>query len=120
MLAVAWGMQRMNLYLQGSPHFDLVTDSKPLILILISKPSAELLPRIPQLDMKIFKYSFTARHIAGKKLIDADALSQAPVKQMSLANLQNEEDIDARTRKIRCKLVPCTCRAPKVELRTTK
>lgn len=35
------------------------------------------------------------RHIPGKKLKVADALSREPVKQPSSTDLQNEEDVDA-------------------------
>ena len=45
--------------------------------------------------MRILKYRFTVRHIPGKKLKVADALSREPVKQQSSTDLQNEEDVDA-------------------------
>ena len=78
MLAVTWGCQRMNLYLQGLPHFIVETDHKPLIPILNSKSLIDMSPRIQNMRMKQLRYSFTAQHVKGTNMEDADALSRSP------------------------------------------
>ena len=79
MLAVTWGCQRMSKYLHGLPHFLLETDHKPLIPILNYRPIVEMSPRIQRLRMKLLKFQFTAEHVPGKEIIDADAFLRAPV-----------------------------------------
>lgn len=78
MLAVTWGCQKMNMYLHGLPHFTIETDHKPLIPILNNKQLIEMSPRIQNMRMKLLKYSFTATHVPGKEMEDADALSRSP------------------------------------------
>ena len=86
MLATMWGMRRMNLYLQGLRHFDLETDHKPLIPIMNSKLICDLSPRLQFMRRKLLKYNFTAHHVPGKELDDADAFSRAPT------SMPTEED----------------------------
>ena len=53
------------------------TDHKPLIPILNSRMLYDLSPQIQAMRMMLLKYSFTATHIPGKDLDDADAFSRA-------------------------------------------
>ena len=78
MLAVTWGCLKMNMYLHGLPHFLVQTDHKPLIPILNSKQIVDMSPRIQEMRLKLLKYTFTAEHVPGTKMEDADALSRAP------------------------------------------
>ena len=80
MQAVTWGCEKMNMYLQGLPHFTVQTDHKPLIPILNNKLLIDMSPRIHAMRMKQMKYSFTAEYVRGKDMLDADALSRAPTE----------------------------------------
>ena len=93
MLAIAWGCKKMHMYLHGLPHFTVQTDHKPLIPIINKKPLAEMSPRIQRMRMSILQYSFTAEHIKGEELVDADALSRSPVDQPLPADALAEQDI---------------------------
>jgi hypothetical protein len=91
MLAVTWGCQRMSLYLQGLPHFLIETDHKPLIPILNSKQLIDMSPRIQSMRMKQLKYTFTAQHVKGVNMEDADALSRCPHEQPTEEDTIEEE-----------------------------
>ena len=84
-LGACWAMKKCNMFLQGLPHFTLVTDHQPLIPILNSKGVADVdNSRLQRLMMKMLPYTFTAEWIKGKDHLAADALSRFPVDQPSL------------------------------------
>ena len=80
MLAITWGVEKMRPYLQGLPEFFIQTDHKPLIPILNYKPLVEMSPRIQAMRLRLLRYKFTAEHIPGKDLKDADCFSRAPTE----------------------------------------
>jgi hypothetical protein len=81
MLAVTWGCKKMHMYLHGLPRFLVETDHKPLIPILNNKMLIDMSPRIQRMRMTLLKYSFTAEHVKGSNMEDADALSRAPTQK---------------------------------------
>ena len=84
-LAACWAMKKCNMFVQGLPHFTLLTDHQPLIPILNSMGIADVEnPRLQRLMMKMLPYSFTAEWVKGKDHLAADALSRFPVDQPSL------------------------------------
>ena len=91
MLAVTWGCKKMNMYLHGLPHFLVETDHKPLVPILNTKQIVEMSPRIQDMRMKLLKYTFTAHHVPGAKMEDADALSRAPHQQPTADDTLDED-----------------------------
>ena len=91
MLAVTWGCLKMNMYLHGLPHFLIETDHKPLIPILNNKQIGEMSPRIQDMRLKLLKYTFTAQHVPGTKMEDADALSRAPHQHPTPTDTIDEE-----------------------------
>ena len=66
MKAVTWGCEKMNMYLQGLPHFIVQTDHKPLIPIINNKLLIDMSPRIQAMRLKQMKYSFTAEYVKRK------------------------------------------------------
>jgi hypothetical protein len=73
-------MHKCRQFIEGLPHFELVTDHRPLIPILNDYSLDKLdNPRILRLRLKMQRYQFTARWVRGKDNLDADALSRAPV-----------------------------------------
>ena len=60
LLAITWGCSKMNLYLQGLPHFIVETDHNPLVPILNSKSLIDMSPRIQEID-EIFIFCETCQ-----------------------------------------------------------
>lgn len=85
----------MSVYLHGLPHFTIETDHKPLVPILNYKPLIEMSPRIQSLRMKLLRFNFTAEHIPGIPLKDADTMSRVPVSTPTLSDEIGEQDISA-------------------------
>ena len=86
-LSAAWAMHKCRQFLEGLPCFDLVTDHKPLVPILNSYALDKLdNPRLLRLRLKMQRYSFIARWVPGKQNVGADALSRAPVDQVTVGD----------------------------------
>ena len=118
MLAVTWGCRKMNMYLQGLPHFLVETDHKPLIPILNTKQLTEMSPRIQEMRMKLLRYTFTADHVPGAKMEDADALSRAPHEQPTDADIMMDEEISCHVNEVIKRMPATTAYIDKVK-RTT-
>ena len=80
LVGVVWGMTKCRYYLLGLPHFELVTDHRPLVPIL-NEYTLDAIenPRLQRLKEKIAGYVYTAKWRKGKDLSIPDALSRAPV-----------------------------------------
>ena len=91
-LAVTWSCERFSDYLVGK-SFKIQTDHKPLIPLLGSKDLDSLPPRIQRFRMRLMRFSFTIEHVPGKDLITADALSRAPLPDVTAADKQFQEDV---------------------------
>lgn len=84
-LAACWAMKNCNMFVQGLPHFTLLTDHQPLIPILDSMGIADAEnPQLQRPMMKMIPYSFTAEWVKGKDQLAADVLSRFPVDQPPL------------------------------------
>ena len=78
-------MFKCKFYLAGLPHFELVTDHRPLIPILNHYTlDAIENPRLQRLKEKLSAYQFTAKWRAGKQLSIPDALSRSPVSSPTI------------------------------------
>ncbi|XP_064482841.1 uncharacterized protein K02A2.6-like [Ornithodoros turicata] len=76
-LAIVWAIQRFDHYLRGL-SFLVETDHLPLVPLLGSKDLEMLPPRIQRMRIKLMRYQFDVKHVAGKLLAMADTLSRAP------------------------------------------
>ena len=82
LVAVVWGMIKCRYYLMGLPHFDVITDHRPLVPILNTYTlDAIENPRLQRLKEKIAGYVYTAAWRKGSEHALPDALSRAPVDQ---------------------------------------
>ena len=61
------------LHIHGLSQFTIQTDHKPLIPILNNKMLVDMSPRIQRMKMTVLPYTFTAEHVEGATLKDADA-----------------------------------------------
>ena len=80
LLAIVWALKKCRPFLMGLPHFEIVTDHKPLVPILndYTLDAVENL-RLQRLKEKTTMYSFKAVWRRGKQHAIPDALSRAPV-----------------------------------------
>jgi hypothetical protein len=84
-LAIVHGIQHFHHYLFGR-HFQILTDHKPLEMIL-RKPVHAAPPRLQRMLVKIQGYNFDINYTPGKQVILADTLSRLP-------NQSKNEDIE--------------------------
>jgi len=79
-LAVQWAALQCSYYLQGMPHFQIITDHKPLIGIFSKNITDIDNDRLRRIREKIMHLTFTITWSAGKEHLIADALSRSPVE----------------------------------------
>ncbi|XP_033110101.1 uncharacterized protein K02A2.6-like [Anneissia japonica] len=72
--------------------FQVETDHKPLISLLMSKELAKLPPGI--LRLRLMRYSTTVVYVQGKNQVVADALSRAPVDLPTKGDLIQIEEVE--------------------------
>ena len=78
-LASTWACEKFTPYIQGKT-ITLETDHKPLVPLLSHKGLDSLPPRILRFRLRLMSYDYEIRHVPGKLLHTADALSRAPLK----------------------------------------
>ncbi|KAB0794905.1 hypothetical protein PPYR_11744 [Photinus pyralis] len=96
-LAVAWAAKKCAFFLDGLDHFEIITDSNPLVSILNNRRLDQIQnDRLLKLKTTLLRYNFTARWQAGKRHKIADALSRKPRNEPRTADqvLTQEEDAD--------------------------
>jgi len=91
-LATTWACERFSDYLVGK-SFHIQTDHKPLVPLLGSKDIDGLPPRIQRFRMRLMRFHYTIEHVPGKDLFTADALSRAPLPDMTPADLKLQDDV---------------------------
>ena len=93
-LALTWGCERFCDYLIGKP-FHMLTDHKPLVSLLGSKPLDSLPLRVQHFRMTLMRFTYTISHVPGKDLAVADTLSRAPVSSPTSEDTQFNSAVDA-------------------------
>jgi transposase InsO family protein len=92
LLAIAWAAKKTAAFIEGI-KFELYIDHKPLVPILEHYSLAEIEnKRLQRLKMKIDHLQFEVQWIDGKKNVEADALSRAPVREATKDDLMDEEN----------------------------
>lgn len=101
LLGIVWAVKKCRIFLQGLPHFEVVTDHRPLITILNKYHLSEIdNPRLQRLRMHLLNYNFTASWHAGKDHLAADALSRAPVSQPEKEDEHAEQEVETHVRAV--------------------
>ena len=72
-------MTKCDYYLRCMPHFDVITDHRPLVGIFKKKLEELDNPTLQRLVMRTVKFNFEVSWRAGKDHLLADALSRAPI-----------------------------------------
>lgn len=75
-LGVCWAMDRFAQYILGMEDVIVETDHKPLVPLLGNMFLDRLPPRIQRFKLRLQRFSYTMKHISGKRNIAADALSR--------------------------------------------
>lgn len=100
-LAAVWACEKFAKYLVGLPTFTLLTDHKPLVPLLGSKPLHMAPLRCQRLLMRMLRFNFNPQHVAGKDLVVADALSRSPVSVSTKDNSDLVQDVTAHVDAVR-------------------
>lgn len=84
-LSITWACEKFKDYILGT-NFKILTDHKPLVQILQSKPISSLSARLQRFRMRLSTFKYNVEHIPGKNFWTADTLSRAPLKDTFLNN----------------------------------
>ena len=79
-LAVTWSCKRFSSYINGK-HVQIDTDHKPLVPLLSCKPLENLPPRVVRFRLRMMRFDYSIRHVPGKLLYTANALSRSPSQE---------------------------------------
>lgn len=85
-LAIVWACERNADYIVGKP-VQLETDHKPLVPLLSTTHLDRMPPRVLRFRLRLTKFDYSIKHVPGKLLYIADALSRAP----NISEVQTEE-----------------------------
>ena len=76
-LSLTWACEKFETYILGK-KIRLITDHKPLIPILSSKPLWDVPLRIQRFRLRLMRYDFEISHCPGKEFFLPDCLSRQP------------------------------------------
>ena len=78
-LAATWACEKFATYIQGKT-ITLETDHKPLVPLLSHQHLDKLPPRVLRFRLQLMRFDYVIKHVPGKSLHTADALSRAPLE----------------------------------------
>ncbi|GFR81911.1 transposon Ty3-G Gag-Pol polyprotein [Elysia marginata] len=106
-LAATWASKRFSDYYLGG-RYTIETDHKPLVPLLSSKELHKLPPRIQRLRLRLMGFQPEVIHVPGKQQVTADALSSAPVRSPSEADIGLIEESSAMAQQTKENLPPAS------------
>ena len=93
-LAVTWSCERFSSYIIGN-HVQIETDHKPLVPLLSCKPLENFPPRVVRFRLRMMRFDYSIRHVPGKLLYTADALSRSPSQEpLSTSQLTSQAEVE--------------------------
>ena len=90
--AITWACERLEQFLLGS-KFEILTDHKPLTVILATKELNKLTNRLERFRMRLSKFNYDIKYVPGRNLDVPDALSRAPIKDAAEKSEEPTVDI---------------------------
>lgn len=96
-LASVWTCEKFSQYLFGLDSFTVLTDHKPLVPLMNDRDLDKVPIRCQRLLIRMMRFNANVKHVPGKELIVADALSRSPIRKAHQDELTYElnEDISA-------------------------
>ena len=92
LLGIVFAILKCKIFLLGLPHFDVLTDHRPLIPILNRQQLDEVSnPRLRRLKMKIMTFNYEAAWTKGSDNLISDNLSRNPRERVSEVDLDRYE-----------------------------
>lgn len=93
-LAATWACEKFADYVTGL-EFSLETDHRPLVPLLSTTDLSRMPARILRFRLRMMRFSPTIRYVEGKNQRVADALSRAPVGEITLDDTLLVEEVGA-------------------------
>ena len=85
-LAITWACEKFDYYLVGR-KFEIETDHKPLISLLVEKDLSQLPLRIQRFKMRLMRFDYQIFHTPGSLMFIADTL----IRPNSVGRIEDEE-----------------------------
>ena len=91
-MAIHDAILKNDFYLKGLPHFECITDHRPLVEIFKQDLERVAIPRCQRYRERLSVYSFTVKWLEGKSHLIADALSRYPAFSAEQDMSEQDED----------------------------
>ena len=96
-LAVSWACERLSMYLKGL-QFSILTDHKPLVSLLGTKPIHDLTPRIQRFRLRLLGFNYNISHVSGKSFFIPDTLSRVGTLEYEIDDVSKLNIVESSVR----------------------
>jgi hypothetical protein len=117
-LASVWTCEKFSRYLIGLDDFELLTDHKPLVPLIMTKDLDQAPVRCQRLLMRMMRFNPKVRHVPGKDLIVADTLSRGPASTSDENDLLDSDEVEQHVAYIQANWPVSTHRLQSIRIET--